>query len=309
MARALRAALAGARGRGVTDEVKQLFGDTPDAPLTKIKQLLVSRRHWELLVQELPDVVHEAAPAATSPRAFRPTRRGGPGRGDSDVDSARSRSCRRPSPPAVKLDPLRQPEVIKRLLCRYRVGGETILGEAGGDHFTRTVANLMVVAWNALTAGHKLGFLRPVGWGLRLLRILALAVVRAPLGGRAAAERHSRCQPRPRRGQGLVRGRLTAAAALLAAAAVIHYWATSWLRAILFALVVVAVTWAAFNLGGDITLTFGSRQWHQTVEGIVFLVVLVAAPLIWWLLTRLRWLWARRDRTADAKSRPPAGTT
>ena len=96
---------------------------------------------------------------------------------------------------AVKLDPLRQPEGIKRLLCRYRVGGETILGEAGG-RLPRTVANLMVVAWNALTAGHKLGFLRPVGWGLRLLRILALAVVRAPLGGRAAAERHSRCQPR-----------------------------------------------------------------------------------------------------------------
>jgi predicted acylesterase/phospholipase RssA len=286
----------------VAAEATQLFGDQDEVTLlTRTKEVLTARRHWELLLSELPDVVGEAAGSdlreGISPR-WRP----------SGWSSGQRRRLKEESLMqaafAVKargLDPLRQPDGMKALLGSYRVGRETVLQEAGSDRFTRTGANLLVVAWNALTGGHKLGFLRPIGWGLRLLRLLALAVVQAPrwavvlLLSTIALAAYIAVEDRTWFGI----NRQLATVAILVAAALLFYWSTLVWRGVIAIAIVAAVAFLAFNLSGQISLQFrGSTLLDGHVDEVAFILVLVVAPLLWAATGTLRWWISRHQRSS-----------
>jgi hypothetical protein len=292
----------------VQDELQALF-ERPDDDgsvdtLTTTKELLVARRHWELLLSELPDVVRAAAtgdleeglPPTKKPRGWWSRKRRRRLKEESLMQAAFAAQ-------AEKLDPLRQPEGVKRLLRSYRVGSETVLQEMGRDRFTWTVANFLVVAWNALTNGRNLGFLRPVGWALRLLRVLALAVVQAPnwflFGalGIIGLGTYVTFQKDPWFGI----SRVLAATAVVATAAMLYYWFAPIAREVFFGLILAAVALVAFNLSGQISLRLWGGELHQVkVDRIASLLVLVGVPLLWMLFRSLWWRILRwwRDRPA-----------
>jgi patatin-related protein len=284
----------------VTAEVEALFG-RPDGGvlLTKTKEVLAARRHWELLLSELPNVVGEAAGSDLQEGISPQWRPGGWSSGQRRRLKEESLMQAAFAVKAQGLDPLRQPAGMKELLRRYRVGRETVLQEVGGDRFTRTAANLLVVAWNALTGGRKLGVLRPIGWVLRLLRLLALAVVQAPrwamvlllsviaLGAYVAVEDK----------QWFVVNRPLATIAVLVAAAVLFYWSTFIWRGVIAVAIVAAVAYVAFNLSGRVSLSFADRLLFDRQLGkVAFLLVLVVAPLLWAAAAMVRWWVGSRRR-------------
>lgn len=139
------------REERILAEAETLFDPTAAerATLEATREALTCRRQWELLVDELP-VVAEAVQAERRAE-------GGPARLPSLAERPRA------------------PADVDALLAGYRIGGETFFGEAGTPQFTRTVADCVVLAWDALTAGlTPYGrLLRPVGRFLRLARLVA----------------------------------------------------------------------------------------------------------------------------------------
>jgi predicted acylesterase/phospholipase RssA len=297
--------------KAVEAEIGELFS-RPDGGtlLTRTRQVLLARRHWELLLSELPDVVLEAAGGDLEEGISPRWRWGGWSSGQRRRLKQESLMQAAFAVKAQGLDPLRQPAGMKKLLGKYRVGRETVAQEAGSDRFTRIGANLLVVAWNAVTGDQKLGFLRPIGWGLRLLRLLALAVVQAPrwavvlllsaiaLGAYVAVE--------DKTWFGV--DRELATVAVLVALTLLFYWSTFLWRGVMALAAVAAVAFAAFNLSGQVSLRFSDRLlFERRIEEVAFVLVLVVVPLLWSAGAWLRWRVRRRRAAAVPAPAAPEG--
>lgn len=185
----------------VLKELEAFANDPTCSALPRTKEVLTERRQWEILIHDLPDVVEAAAmddlgKGIVSRTACQPTggmrwlpkpRQVVAGIANRIREKRAYRTTRlregslTQAVEAIRIsrdqDPLRVPEAMEQLIKSYRVGSETITGEVGSDQFTRVVANLSVVAWNALTTG-KLGFVKALGVMLRALRLFALAIAR-----------------------------------------------------------------------------------------------------------------------------------
>jgi patatin-related protein len=173
-------------GGAVVDESERLYGDGGEGTeLTYTKEVLVARRHWDLLIDGLPDVVDAAAgeelAEGVSP-TWRPTAwtAGQRRRIKSETLMQGVFAAKASNGP----DPLKNPQGMMKLLGKYKVGRETIAGDAGSDRFTVTVANLAVVAWKSFTKGlPPKSVISVAGMVLRIMRVVALTVVKAPPWG------------------------------------------------------------------------------------------------------------------------------
>ncbi|MBA2311208.1 MAG: patatin-like protein [Actinobacteria bacterium] len=305
----------------ITIEADALFeaSDPETVELTNTKRVLTTRRHWELLVVELKDVVQAAMTQDLSEGNFEepitdqagspdPTAGfeegstgGSPGWSKrmlravrKCVEGDKERQKREPlarsfmAIRAMGLDPLREPEAMKRLLGEYAVGRETIRDEVGKDRFTKVTADLTVVAWNAFPGRLRIGLLKPIGGLLRLLRLLALTIVRSrkwwlaltltiiALSAYVAVENK----------EWLSIGRFGATVILLAATALLFYGASRPGR-LLIAVLLLGV--------GMMLATVLSRAgpWTFDLTGWQAIILLVAVLGLWWAASAVQ---DRRDK-------------
>jgi patatin-related protein len=262
----------------VARESHDLFAGTGEPRLDAIKGLLIERRHWELMLTELPLVAVSAAEEEGVTLASLPPTRKEPG------DRLRrawrwlaqfigrsrqqDRVGRRSLPHAIAAvqikvpQPLRDPIGVKEVLGRYRVGEQTIQDELGTNRTTELLANLAQVGWNAF-AGPAGGVFRPIGWIVKLTRLLALTVARAPrwalMLAPLVAVMASYLAITGRELFGL--GRPVMAVVAVGAIGVLLYWASSLPRLVLFLSVFGPLAWAALRLEGSADVRLRLLPW------------------------------------------------
>lgn len=162
-----------ARSDAVAAEVAALAGGEGGS-LATITEVLTARRHWEIVVAELPVVL-----GATTDDADERW-------GSAILLRRLLRRLRGGRPPAGDAAPPRTPAEVDAALAVYAVGREAITDDLGSDHLVRLLGDGALAAWSALR--HALGggpaVLRPVGPALRALRagLLAVPPLRRVLG-------------------------------------------------------------------------------------------------------------------------------
>jgi patatin-related protein len=297
----------------VEAEAQQLFGGatTDGDVLDKTKEVLTARRHWDVLIWELKDVVATVMTESMSEgqipeSSFRQRMR--------NKWNSRTRQRLKDEPlmqavlavESLRLDPLREPKGMKELLSRYAVGRETVMNEMGTDRFTRIVANLAVVAWNALPGRLGIAVLKPVGGVVRLMRLLALAIANSRKWALAllltliALASYAAVHD-----QGWLGGRFVSTVILLGATGLLFYGASNFGRLVLAAILIGLAGLAASQVSGTIAATVGDRTLRLNLtESDSVILVLVLLALIW-LVCRVRALiWIARKQTT--RQRKPA---
>jgi patatin-related protein len=269
------------RQPGIHDELVLLFGEDDGArSLERAKTALIERRHWEVLLSELPVVV-----LASNEEELLETGVLGPRQPDTGIARFASQLWRnlqmilsrvrtrfrgfRPGPLAQAAaairgtghDPLREPEGVKMLLQRYRVGQETIQGEISTKRFTRFAADLALVSWKVLMGPSPPAPLRPLGWIITLGRHVARTVVGAPRWALVSlpvlllATSYLSITGRTVFGLSPVVLGMVA----VGIAAVFVLWMTSLSRIILFGLLFGSLAYVLGHLSGSFELRFDGR--------------------------------------------------
>lgn len=295
----------GPREAAIVVELAALFATPPEPTnLQNTKEVLVERRHWEILLNELPIVVQSASAerlaypedAATGEsRLHRAWRR-------LQLTAARLKALlkRGPVEPLIQAvmavertreEPLRHPDGIKDLLGRYTVGMETIQGDAWTKRFTEVAANLSLVGWKALTPAKPPWLLRPIGWVVRVVRGLALTSVNAPrlvmaiLPLLAVLATQFAFSEKETFDIGQLGWGLVAVGAI----GLLIFWMTSLARIFLFFGLFGGLVWATWPSGGDLsfTLSFQDKDLVSSGDAAVFWLRAAIVFLVGGLLFRV----------------------